>query len=204
MNRLLLIVEGQGEQGAAPVLARRVLHELHEKYEWVIPRPHRRWGIKQLQSNNWEKLKRFLSVAFKEEAPVLWMLDCDDGCAIEWMKEIYAALAGVPLKQPLAFALWIREYEAMFLYDFDCTKTQLDIRSDCEPLAEPDAKRGVKDWISNQMPKNRIYKETIHQEALTGRIDLPGLRDYRSFRHFEKALLWLTEQTQPALYPFEA
>ena len=54
MQQLLIIVEGQGEVQAAPVLIRRFLENDLGIYGCQID-THRRHGLDHLRANNWEK-----------------------------------------------------------------------------------------------------------------------------------------------------
>ncbi len=201
MKRLLIVFEGEGETKAAPLLARRVMHELLGLHGWQFETQRRR-DIAHLSANGWKKFRRYLQAAFNENAPILWMLDCDDGCAIDWIKQLYAQIDIANLRQPLAFCFWVREYECMFLYDFENTKAKLRIAKSKNTLENPEQCRDVKEWLSAQMPSGSAYKETVNQEALSATIDIEKLRNnYGCFRHFEKALLWLTTQDKAGLYP---
>ncbi len=203
MKRILLVVEGDGEVQAAPILARRVLHELHNGYEWDFDL-HKRKDIAHLQANEWSNLRRYLAAAFNENMPILWMLDCDDGCPVDHARQFYSQVRNVELRQPLAFVFWVREYEAMFLYDRETLANKLDVRKFSDIPEKPEVRRDVKGWISAQLPSGRTYKPMVDQAALSASVDLKKLsKGYHSFRHFERALLWLTHQQIPSLYPLK-
>lgn len=200
MPRILLIVEGEGEVAAAPILARRVLGELYGVYGWEFD-VQRRKDIEHLRARGWEHFRRYLAAAYYEELPILWMLDCDDGCVIDYLKAIYEQVPTVGIRQPLAFCFWVREYETMFLYDPDHVREKLGIDQLNVP-SPPESKRSAKEHISAQMPPDRSYSPRIEQPALTAILSLQDVREkYHSFRHFEKALNWLIQQQGPGLYP---
>lgn len=198
MGKLQLIVEGFGEVQAAPTLVRNTLFA-NGIYDCEVLRPHRRCCLPALESNNWTNFDRFLETAFIEGASVLWMLDCDDGCPIDWISKIYDHLNGAYLKQPLAIVLWVREFEVLFLYDWQKLVESLGALP-CETVANPEAIRGVKGFIDRHLPNGIIYKETTHQNSITAMLDINQLRSNRSFQHFERALLWLVNQDAPRLY----
>lgn len=204
MQNILLVVEGEGEVEAARVLASRVLVERNQLYDWSFV-THRRGGITNLQASEWGNFRRFLLAAYKEDMPILWMLDNDEGvCARALIKEFYAQIYSVGIRQPLAFSLWKREYETLFLYDSENVSKKLGC-AEITVLEDPERKRGVKEFLSRQMPTGQSYKERINQPSLTTVIDLEKVhRNYSSFRHFERALLWLTNQVMPELYPLRS
>jgi len=200
MQKLLLVVEGHGEVTAAKTLGRRVLHA-NGIYGCHLE-VQRRTGLVQLASQDWQNLDRFLEAAYKENAPILWMLDCDDGCALEWIVKIYDHLKAKPLRQPLAFVLWVREYEVLFLYDWSSVVNKIGA-SELDRVDHPETIRGVKGFISRHLPDGEIYKEMMHQDMLTAVANMDNLRKNPDFSHFERVLLWLKENCcQPKLYPF--
>lgn len=200
MKKLLLVVEGESDVSAAPHLMRRVLSDVCGRYDCQVE-THRRKDIAHLRANDWANLKRYLLAAFLEEMPVLWMLDCDDGCAVTIVGEMYRQAALVGVRQPLVFCLWVREYETMFLYDPRNVAKKLGIPEFVSPQV-PEQKRGAKELLSAAMPRGHAYKERFDQLPLTAVLDLDRLRNnYRSYRHFENAVKWLVDQSEPSLYP---
>lgn len=201
MKKILLVVEGDGEVQAGAILVRRVLHELHGLFEWDVETQRRR-DYSHLRANNWANFRRYLSSAFHEKAPILWMLDCDDNCAVEVVKELSQEATNIGVRTPLAFALWVREYETMFLHDLDSVRERFRLSKIEQLPRDPESKRGAKEWLNSQMPRGQIYKERIDQSSLSAVVDLQRLQaNYKSFQHFERALLWLADRTEPGIYP---
>ena len=204
MPSILIIVEGEGDREAAPLLCRRLLGELHGAYDWSFV-THRRGSIANLKANNYAHFRRFLQAGYKEGMPILWMLDNDENdCARFLVTEFYEHVNSIGVQQPLAFCLWTREYETMFLYDPEFVATKLGIQKLSIPDS-PENRRGAKELLSKQMPRGHGYKETVNQPALTAGISLERLKEnYGSFQHFERALIWLTQRARPELYPLRA
>ena len=52
MQTLHLLVEGEGDMKAAPILLRRLLHEKHARYDWQVDPKHtmKVWGLAKLRS----------------------------------------------------------------------------------------------------------------------------------------------------------
>lgn len=200
MPSILLVVEGDGEVQAAPLLARRILHELHGRYEWDFI-THRRRDLAHLRAQNWNHFRRYLSAAFNERMPILWLLDADDDCPLRLLSEIREVTDEIKLREPTAFTFWIREYETLFLHDPTVLTTRYGIAA-IEDINEPEKIRGAKEWISKQLPARQSYKPTVDQAAMTAGLDIGSVRDkYRSLAHFEKTLLWLIDNPPAEMYP---
>jgi hypothetical protein len=186
--RLLPIVEGPGDIEALPILLRRLLNE-HSLFEIDVLRPYK-WGDVYKVARNF---RRYSLTAAKERAGILWAIDLDDGCPVEWVKLFEEQLPeGVDV--PVEFVFFIREYECLFLADKTCL-LDLGVPADLEFPADPESIRGVKEWISRQMPSGTSYKETVHQAKLSSKIDLSVVRNAsRSFRHLESSVLKLVKE----------
>ncbi|WP_347279089.1 DUF4276 family protein [Plasticicumulans sp.] len=200
-RRILLVVEGDGDVLAIPLLTRKILHD-NKIYDVRIESPaHKRHDIAHLKGRSWCNFDRYLQTAYGWGCPVMWTIDCDDGCALTVAREFSERAVTIGIRQPLAFAFWVREFESLFLADSKAAKSVLGCEFKNLPI-EPEQKRGVKEFISSCLPAGRRYSETIEQEKIVSKLDLSVLRNTsRSFRHFEKALLWLVAQKGPCLYP---
>jgi uncharacterized protein DUF4276 len=182
---LLPIVEGPGDRSAVPVLLRGLLEE-HHRFDVTILPPYRYGEVRKVSKN----VSRYALAAAKENVPILWILDCDDGCPVEWVHHLEEQLpAGLAV--PLKFAFMMREYEHLFLAQRACLEV-LGVDPDAALPPEPENIRGAKETISRLMPAGTAYKETVHQARLTAHLDFAIARGKsRSFRHLEKALLEL-------------
>lgn len=201
MPQILLVVEGDGEVQAAPLLARRTLGELHGIYDWHFL-THRRGSLPHLKANGWAHFRRFLLAAYKEQVPILWLLDNDEGhCCGPMVAEIYSVILEIGLRQPFAMCFWTREFETIFLHDPASVARKLGIAALDLPQ-DISTCRGVKEQLSRNMPRGRSYKERIDQPSLTSLVRLAQVRaSYSCMAHFERALLWLVRQNNPGLYP---
>jgi hypothetical protein len=199
MQKLLLIVEGEGDASAAPILVRRVMAELFGVYDLLIEVQRRR-DINHLRANDWAHFKRYVQAAFYEGCPILWLLDADDECPVALAGTMYQIVESIGVRQPFSVGFWVREYETMFLYDkkmlvhFLGDKVKIDV-------GDPEMIRGAKEWLSSKLPRGEIYKARVDQSRLTAMVNLQALKaSYRSFQHFEKVLNWLLSHNQPVVY----
>lgn len=200
--KITCIVEGHGEVQAAPILLRRTLQEIFSINSAEIV-PQRRQGINALEASNWANFKRYLATAYYEESPILWMLDADDFCPCDKLRDIYSAALEMEVQQPIGFCFWHREFETIFLHDTNALSKTLK----CAPIPGPESPQAIRDakrWISSQFPPNSCYKETLHQAKITSRLDFDLLSEcYNDFRHYLRVVEWLISTTEPSIYPLE-
>jgi len=201
MEELLIICEGYGDVAAAPVLTRRMLGDIHNIYDCNV-KAHRRHGLDHLKANDWNNFKRYHESSLAENCPVMWMVDCDDDCAWHVSKSMHDIMEGIGTTQPIGICLWEREYESMFLHDIENLKSALKIQEDIVAPSSIRNIRGAKGWISDKLPRGKIYKETTDQKRLSAQVDLLNLiAVYRDFQHYDDVLAWLINQSTPAIYP---
>lgn len=200
MALLQLVVEGHGEQGASQLLVRRVLQERFGDYESTLLRPQRRASIPALLARGGEALVRYQRVAEVDGDSVLWLLDHDDGCPLDSLRDAYEVLRQDGVRKPTAFAFLHREYESLFLEDAACCSDYYGVPLD--KFYAGRLGRDAKGHISRVLPRGTIYKPTVDQAPLTARLNLERLEQLsRSYRHLEDALRWLCGETAAGLYP---
>lgn len=194
-TRVHLIVEGQGDAQAAPLLARRLLDE-HGLHHVQTASPKISGGLDKSR----KRFGDYLRYGIKNGCPILWVLDCDDktsgqhGCPVEHARELHGLVAqqGLAAMPVIEFAFFVREFESLFLAEQNALRAYYGLPPD---KAIPDGasrRRDAKGEISKLLPKSSAYKETIDQAKLVARLDLTICRAVsRDFRHFEAALLRL-------------
>lgn len=184
--KLIPIVEGPGDASAAPLLVRSILFH-HQIFNIEIARPYKAGEFFKVRKG-FANLVRALS---KENALLLLLIDCDDGCAIDRAEELKGLLPG-DCDVHFEIAFIVREYESLFLCDPDTTRAQLKIDPGVEFPEHPEEIRGAKGWLSKAMGEGMAYKETIDQEQISARLNFDVIRPRsRSFRHLESVLLRL-------------
>lgn len=140
------------------------------------------------------------SVRSKADAGALLILkDEDDGCPKELAPQMAKKLRRLNLLFPTAYVLLRPEYEVLFL---PCLK-----RMGFSPWNSNswEARRGIKEWLSRQLPQGRSYKPTVDQLLMTQKIDFPTLRaaGVPCFGSLERAIRFLSlNLKQPgSVYP---
>lgn len=200
-----VLVEGHGEVAAAQNLLTRLGAEVGLQAPWATPR---RW----LNLHQWDRPRRggvragaeFVRL-IPEAGALLILRDEDDDCPREAAPRVAAKLRGLRLPFPVAYVLLHPEYEVLFLpslHRMSSLGFPPGLRWDG---ATWEARRGVKEWLSAQLPRGRSYKPSVDQLAMTRRVDLPTTRDagIPCFGSLERALAFLAEQfgRPGAVYP---
>ena len=152
--KLYLIVEGDGEVGAAPVLLRRLLSEAN-CFSVDVGRPIRK---KQADFRNKERLQKAVKLTLLQPdcAGIIIIFDGEDECpksvaddARLWASEVLPQ--GILCDVVVAY----REYETWFLSSLESLRGKCEIRNDAETPEMPESRRGSKEWLEEFMPTNR-------------------------------------------------
>ncbi|HEX2722614.1 MAG TPA: DUF4276 family protein [Gemmatimonadaceae bacterium] len=175
MTRLGLIVEGEGEVAALPVLVRRTAEAEGRTIHAL--RPHRRSRSSLVLR---DELKNSIEALHRIEHPgaVLVVIDADSDCA----KELGPELATRAQRSDLPTAVVIAEveFETWFLYAAESLRGANALKSDALAPENPLEIASAKDWLTRHMHV-APYSPTRHQAAFTARIDLAAARRSRSF-----------------------
>ena len=194
-----ILVEGHGEVKAAHNLICRLSHEIGMYQPWHVPR---RWpNLHQWKAQHSGGVRAGAEfVRTKPDAGALLILrDEDDNCPKKLAPQIGNQLRTLNLPFPVVYILLHPEYEVLFL---PCL-----VRMGFPPWDKPswEARRGIKEWLSGQLPKGRAYKPTVNQLPMTRQIDFQALReaDVPCFGSLERALLFLRDNfdTNGSVYP---
>jgi hypothetical protein len=208
--RTYVLVEGHGEEEAVLNLLTRLVSECAQGLA-PFARP-----IRVPRIANAEAFTRYVElVRAKPDARALLALrDDEDGCPKSDAPPLGAHLRAMNLPFPAAVVLAYREYESLFL---PCVEklagrsfegpggSRPGLRADARYEGDFEAKRGVKEWLTSQMPAGRAYKPTVDQLPLTRMADFNVIRErgLSWFGSLERALRFLAANVgQPATaYP---
>jgi hypothetical protein len=209
--RRLIVVEGHGEDGAAPNLVNRLWRDLGLPAEVV-------WDPKPIRFNNLyteagvaalcEMLRR------KTDCDRLLLLrDDEDGCPRDSGPLLGAWVQAARLPLPAAVVLMYREYETMFLASLPSLagkpivdpsgRKRAGIAEGAVYAGDPQGKRDAKKVMSSFMPPKQSYKPTTDQLALTRHLDFTLLRasGLACFGTLERALRFLATAGPGEVYP---
>jgi len=195
MSKLHLIVEGEGDAQAVPVLARKIL-SAHALDHVQLTQPQISGDIHKVS----KRLGDFIGYGLKNACPILWVLDCDDkadgtvGCPVRHVARLRTAISQLPieLNQTVEFAFFTKEFESLFLAEQQALKDFYRLPVNLEIDAGAALRRNAKGEIGKLLGRDRGYKESIDQAKLAARLDLSTCRAVsRDYRHFEDAILRL-------------
>lgn len=190
MRALHLLVEGAGDEQAAPPLIRRLLHEEHQRYDWLVDPKHvmKVGSLAKLRgrlANYIEHLRAKASCA-----GALILLDLEDQLPCEEAPVLAEEIARLqPLPFPVVIVFAHREYESWFLAGL----AGIAAGSPHFPAGltypnDPEAKRGAKEELDKRMPATVKYNPVLHQAEFTRLLRFEEARRAPSFRRLERAL----------------
>lgn len=194
MPVLVPIVEGDGEVGAVPILLRDICSRLGAP-QWQVATPKNAHGCENLIKAG--GLERFVKLSWRQRdcGGVLVLLDSDGRhCPMALAKNLGARVRQMGAQRSVSIVVAHHEYEAWFLASLDAMvgrqfgghhglRTGVSAPLDCESVRNP------KRWLNRNFPRDRIYKETSDQPAMTTLIDHDtALARSRSFRRLYSAV----------------
>jgi hypothetical protein len=193
MRTIVCIVEGQGEVEALRILIEKKLIDWKRQQVTIasLKNVHGRHNLTKDGG-----LELFLERARREVCNgVLVLLDADKDCAARLARELAARARRLRLPFPVAVVCAKCEFEAWFLASLETIAGHVGIPAGIRFQGDVENKRGAKEWLSDQMPEGRIYKETQDQASMTHWLDPELVRaQSRSFRRLEHAILELLEE----------
>lgn len=201
MPKICLLVEGEGEEAAAPLLVRRILHERMGLWDWNAGQA---LIVRSLGTLS-RKLDSFIRYTQKDPdcAGVLILLDLDNAnqCPRAIAVDLAAEIRLLNETVPVAVVFARREYEAWFLASLPSLVGQakdlpegIDVPTDLEEI------RDAKGWLTERMPPGVAYKPTVHQAGWTSHVNLElaeaNSRSFRRLRHAVEELVEASQQIQ--------
>lgn len=187
--KFAVIVEGEGDVAAMPVLLRR------------ITTSHSIWGIEVLPPMRLPRgkmvkepeLRRHVELAARRTGPedaILVVLDADKDCPAELGPRLHGWAAGQRADRRVAVVVIPCEFEAWLLAGAIGLAGRRGLPADLQPPARPEHIRDAKGWLAERMARG--YHETRDQEPFTASFDLPGARACPSFARFERLVVGLS------------
>ena len=195
-----LLVEGHGEVKASQNLVVRLSQDLGLYIPWADPL---RWpNLHQWKGKRTGGIMPGAEfIRSKPDAAALLILrDEDDTCPKELAPQMAEKLQVLKLPFPTAYILLHPEYEVLFLPSLNNMGFPPWDRDSWE------ARRGIKEWLSGQLPRGRSYKPTVSQLRMTRQLDFPTLRAAQvpCFGSLERSIIFLSQQHDNAtgnVYP---
>jgi|GEM_PF-1293456 hypothetical protein len=197
MPNISLLLEGDGDFQAVPLLLRTICNDLELFNVSILPKPKKAGTAAKLGQPG--VLENFLKYASFENCDViLLVVDVDEGCPVEIARNFVARAQALHLEgnPRIAFAFLKPEFEVFFLFSLESLAAKFPADSiDVPPDFTTDdleAKRDSKNRLSSFMPKGKIYKETRQQAKYVNHLDYDILRERcRCYQHLESAIRWI-------------
>jgi hypothetical protein len=169
--RIAVIVEGDGEVEAVPVLLRRYAVLLG--YSGNLRTSVFRQPASRLVKPG--ELERVVELAARKlggTGGILILLDSEDGCPAQDGPALLARVRHARSDLPSGVILAHREFEAWFLGAASSLAGRRALPMDLCSHPNPESVRACKEWLSRKMPMGRAYNEVEDQPALTAIFDM--------------------------------
>ena len=197
--RVVVVVEGHGEDGAVRTLLTRIWYELldGDAIE-VIP-----WRCSQGRLLKKETLKKDVEQAAIKlhntnkadwQRLLLIMIDSEGDCPAKLGQKLLAWAKEFRADTEIACVMPNPMFETWFAAAATSLRGKNDLPSDIAKPDDPEAQGLGKGWIKKHLP--RKYKETVDQPRFVGQMSLSECRD--SSRSFRKLCQELTKRRSVA------
>ncbi|WP_322769971.1 DUF4276 family protein [Frankia sp. Cr1] len=175
---IAMVVEGQGEVAALPVLVRRMAAELAPG-SWVdLPRPYRVNRGTLVGAGGLETVVAAVAEQVGPAGGVLIMIDADDDCPAELGPRLLGRARAVCPGLAVSVVLANREFEAWFLAAAPSLSGERGLAQGLECPVDVEKPRHCKGWLSAHRTDGRSYKPVSDQAALAALVNLRMARKY--------------------------
>ncbi len=203
----VLLVEGDGDRQAVPLLVRRLFQQIGRPECMPAPSPIRCGDLRKLARPG--EIEKFVTYACSrpDGDSVLLIVDCDDDCPREVVVGLCQRVQPIAerFSKRVGVALMYREFETLFLYSIqDLADHYPGLRwslEDLDPERDWTRIRGAKEELRRWM-SGATYKETRDQARFVSALDLEALQDRcRPFAHLASTIVWLASEEPGQVYP---
>lgn len=187
MTFIAPIVEGQGEGEAVPILLHRIAKHFAQPGEayhkpLIVNPPIRVTATAFLKFD--EYFSKHVSLAAAKakvrDGTVLILLDCEDDCPARLGPRILDRAKAVRGDVPYLVVLASREFETWFMTAAVSLRGHFGFSADLVPPANPESRRGAKEWLGSRMSGG--YDPVTHQYQMARMFDLEQAKANPSFR----------------------
>lgn len=177
-----LIVEGQGDEAAAPVVVRRILSLLAPDRQVSRPETVRVSRSKLAKEDEVRRAVELVARRVGPGGPIIILFDADDDCPAALAPRVLSWARRARSDRAIAAVMAMREFEAWFLGAAASLGGIRGLPDGLEPPANPEGVRGAKEWLGRLMPDG--YGATLEQVELARKFDLEAAR--RTCPSFDK------------------
>lgn len=192
--KIAALVEGDGEVEAVPVLIRRMADALGVPGGVHVLRPIRVPASRLLREHELERYVQLAVCKLGGVGGILLLLDSEEECPATHgprLKERMAAcLPGLPFGVVLAH----REFESWFIGAASSIRGRRGFPESMASHPSPESIRGCKEWLSERLPRGRVYSPVEDQPALAAVFDMNESEKHcPSFGKFRRELAGILE-----------
>jgi hypothetical protein len=183
--KLGIVVEGEGDKVAVPILVRRLLWR-HGIQSVDIPKP---WRLYKGKMKKPEELRNAVEYMARKTAPdgaLLVLLDADADCPAKLGVQLLETVSQARQDRRVSVVVANREFEAWFLAAAASLAGQRGLPPDLAAPEDPEAIADCKGWLGKSMPHG--YHETLDQPAFSSLIDLDLALNAPSFAKLDREL----------------
>ena len=175
MATIVVIVEGDGEVEAVPVLIRRIGLEVSPLVPPDVSRPIRVPRQRIVKEGELERYVRLAAARAGDDGRIVVLLDANGDCPAELASDILQRARAARSDLRIEVVLAKREYEAWFVSAIESIAGFRGIHPDVSAPQDPESIGGAKEWLQDRMRGS--YRPTADQAALTARFDMALARE---------------------------
>jgi hypothetical protein len=191
---LVIIVEGDGEVEAFPILLRRLLGK-RGCWDIIISNPPiNTHGIGNITKDN--GLESFLELALRRPScdAILILVDADSSCSKDFAIDLARRAFAYSCHIPTAVVATKYRYENWFLASLETLMGNIGLMDNLEIINCPEGISDPKRFLTEKMIQGRAYRETMDMAPMTNLLDINLVHQRsRSFRRLNHALDELIE-----------
>lgn len=168
--KLGLVVEGDGEVGALPILVRRHLHENREIFDLGVEKPKNSKGRGNLEApGGVERYSQYAALP-DEVCGVLVLCDSDSDRVCEFGPELHERASAAVLGKPVIVTLAVKEFENWIVASAETIE-------DAEPVESADFEALGAEAIIRSWRYPRAYVKPLHQPGYAQQLDFDLVRE---------------------------
>jgi hypothetical protein len=195
------IVEGESEVETVLLLIRRIAANLYPELPIVVLPPIRRHRNQVVKENELERAVEFVARQIGGQGAIFIIFDSDDDCPAELGPALFHRASQARSDLPIAVVLAKHEFEAWFLAAAESLQGQRGLKNELHSPDNPEAIRGAKEWLRQQMQTGKTYRSRRDQPALTALFDIEQARQADSFDKCYRDIVRLLDELQTVSEP---
>src|ERR1700692_1081382 len=160
------IVEGEGDEGALPVLVRRILFEQDSPGFADVRRPLRVTKGKLVLPSQLERYVELAASQIAAQGAILVVIDSDGDLPCVFGPELLARAKFARSDTPIGVVLAHCEWENWYLAAAEALASRRELLPNLTSPEHPESIRGAKEWLTRHMQPGRAYSPIPDQAAL--------------------------------------